>query len=92
MALDELPGQIESGYFSALSRGELVPHERRHRPATPDLAFVVVCRVCWTHTPLEPEKIDLTDGRAYHRCPQCDASSLIRWGDAVSLGLAEAEA
>ena len=90
MALDGVePGQIESRYFSSLSRRELVPHEQRHTPATPELGVVVVCRVCWTHTNLAAEKIDLTDGRAYHRCPQCDASSLVRWGDAVALGLAE---
>ena len=89
MALDELrPGLIENRYFQSLSRGELVPYERR-QPST-DRALVV-CRVCWTHTKLRAEKIDLVDGRAYQRCPQCDASSLIRWGDAVTLGLADEE-
>ena len=92
MALDELrPGLIESRYFKSLSRGEVVPYERRQAISSPEFAHAVVCRVCWTHTDLQAEKIDLVEGRAYHRCPKCDASSLIRWGDAVTMGLADEE-
>ena len=89
MTRDELrTGKTDSHYFEFLSRGEDVPYERRNLSTTAE-AHIVVCRVCWTHTHLVVEKIDLADGRAYHRCPQCDASSLIRWVDAMALGVAD---
>ena len=57
-------------------------HERRYRvqsgPPT------VVCRVCWARTTLTPGRVELSGGRAYHRCPECDGASLIR-GDDVQL-------
>ena len=57
-------------------------HERRyHVPMVPP---IVACRVCWTRTTLTSGRVQLSEGRAYHRCPECDGASLIR-GDDLNL-------
>jgi hypothetical protein len=57
-------------------------HERRYHvqigPPT------VVCRVCWVRTTVTASRVELSGGRAYHRCPECDGASLIR-GDDINL-------
>jgi hypothetical protein len=39
---------------------------------------------------LKPERVEMVDARAYYRCPECDASFLVRWEDAVALGVVPA--
>ena len=64
-------------------------HERRyHEPMAPP---IVVCRVCFARTTLTPGRVEFSEGRAYHRCPECDGASLIR-GDDVTLLQAPATA
>jgi hypothetical protein len=41
----------------------------------------VVCRVCFTRTTLAQGRVELSEGRAYHRCLECDGASLIRADD-----------
>jgi hypothetical protein len=49
----------------------------------------VVCRVCWAHVRISRERVELVEGRVYVCCPECTGSFLIRWDDAVALGIAE---
>ena len=55
-------------------------HERRHHPQVGPPT--VACRVCSALTTLAPGRIELVEGRAYHRCPHCGGVSLIRQDDA----------
>ena len=57
-------------------------HERRYH--TPMVPLMVACRVCFARTTLTADRLELSDGRVYHRCPECDGASLIR-GDDVAL-------
>ena len=50
-------------------------------------APAIVCRVCFTRPTLTPERVEVYEGRAFHRCPDCGGVSLIRLDDAVVLGL-----
>ena len=59
---------------------------RAPRPADEVDAIGVVCRVCWAHVELDAAGVEVVDGRAYYRCPECGGSFLIRWSDAVRLG------
>jgi hypothetical protein len=36
---------------------------------------------------LKRERVEMVEARAYYRCPECDASFLVRWEDAVALGV-----
>jgi DNA-directed RNA polymerase subunit RPC12/RpoP len=40
----------------------------------------------------EPERVELDEARAYYRCSRCEATFLIRWDDAVALGVASQRA
>jgi hypothetical protein len=33
------------------------------------------------------ERVDIVEARIYYRCPRCEAWFLIRWDDAVALGV-----
>jgi DNA-directed RNA polymerase subunit RPC12/RpoP len=62
-------------------------HERRLPNPEGDGEVLVLCRVCWARIRVDdPERVELADGRAYLRCPDCGGSSLMRWEDAVRLG------
>ncbi len=39
------------------------------------------CRVCWVRTAVTADRVEFHGGRTYHRCPECDGSSLIREDD-----------
>jgi len=52
----------------------------------------VPCRVCFATQTLDPARIELVYGHAYFRCPDCGGSTLIRWEDAVALGVEGASA
>jgi len=60
--------------------------ERRYHPPSGPGAPVVTCRVCFTRPTLAPQRIEVYEGRAYHRCPTCNGVSLIRLGDPVVIG------
>jgi hypothetical protein len=38
----------------------------------------------------EAERVEMVEARAFYRCPNCYAAFLIRWEDAVALGVARA--
>jgi len=50
------------------------------------------CRVCFATQKLDPARIELANGYAYFRCPECGGSTLVRWEDAVALGVVESSA
>ena len=58
-------------------------HERRYHVETGPPT--VVCRVCWARTTVTADRVEISDGRAYHRCPECDGASLIRGDDVLLL-------
>ena len=60
--------------------------ERRYHPPSGPGAPSVVCRVCFTRPTLSPQRIEVYEGRAYHRCPTCGGVSLIRLSDAEVFG------
>lgn len=60
---------------------------RDRRYTGPSEGALVPCRSCWTHFRLDRRRIEIIEARAFHRCPSCDALVLIRWKDAVALGV-----
>lgn len=47
----------------------------------------VMCRVCFARPLLIADHINLNESRVTFHCPVCGGSSLIRWDDAVALGV-----
>jgi len=41
---------------------------------------------------LSPARAEVRDGQAYHRCRACNVWFVIRWDDAVALGVVPAQA
>jgi hypothetical protein len=60
--------------------------ERRYKPHADGDPIDAVCRSCWVHIPLLPERVEIIEGRALYHCQKCEQSFLIRWDDAVALG------
>jgi predicted RNA-binding Zn-ribbon protein involved in translation (DUF1610 family) len=46
-----------------------------------------MCRVCFARPVLVADHINLNESRVTFHCPVCGGSSLIRWDDAVALGV-----
>jgi hypothetical protein len=62
--------------------------ERRyHEPPFPGAPITVPCRHCATLNTLDPNRIEISEGRAWQRCTTCDDWYLVRWDDAVALGI-----
>ena len=63
--------------------------ERRyHEPAFPGAPVAVPCRHCASMNVLDAGRLEIAAGRAWHRCDVCEEWFLVRWDDAVSLGVA----
>ena len=45
------------------------------------------CRHCATANVLDADRIEISQGRAWQRCDTCEDWYLVRWEDAVSLGI-----
>jgi hypothetical protein len=58
---------------------------RAPRETTP---IVVNCRHCLHHQALYAARMDLEPRKAWYRCRSCENWFVIRWDDAVALGLA----
>jgi hypothetical protein len=57
-------------------------YDRRVPRSEDEQGKLVVCRVCWAHVSLTAtERMDVADGRAFMRCPECGGSFLIREDD-----------
>ena len=52
-------------------------------------APVVHCAACWRRVTVASTRVEVVDGRAYHRCPYCNGISMIRWDDAHKSDIAE---
>ena len=64
--------------------------ERRyHEPPYPGAPLIVPCRHCASANLVVSTRIEITDGRAWAKCDTCDDWYLVRWDDAVSLGIAK---
>lgn len=62
--------------------------ERRyHEPPRPGAHLVVPCRHCAMPNVLDVNRIEITQGRAWQRCDTCEDWYLVRWDDAVQLGV-----
>ncbi len=60
--------------------------ERRYHSDEAEVSTPCVpCRHCWEHQPLDRNRLDLQEGRAWHRCRRCQEWYLVRWEDAVAL-------
>jgi hypothetical protein len=44
--------------------------------------------VCETPVRIRPDGVTISGDQAYYRCPACEASFVIRWEDALALGVA----
>jgi anti-anti-sigma factor len=71
-----------------VAQRETHPPERRvaRSPSGPGSIFVD-CRLCWRRIKLQPERVEIVDGRVVYRCQHCDAPFLVRSDDAASLGI-----
>ena len=49
--------------------------------------LVVPCRHCATANVLDVDRIEISQGRAWQRCDTCEDWYLVRWDDAVILGI-----
>ena len=64
--------------------------ERRYHEAPNEgVPLIVPCRHCATPNLLAPDRIEISQGRAWGKCDSCDDWYLVRWEDAVSLGIAK---
>jgi hypothetical protein len=64
--------------------------ERRyHEPPYPGAPLTVPCRHCARLNALDAGRIEITDGRTWQRCESCEDWFLVRWEDAVRLGIAK---
>ena len=64
--------------------------ERRyHEPPGPGVPIIIPCRHCTTATLLDASRIEISQGRAWQRCDGCEEWYLVRWEDAVALGVAK---
>lgn len=62
--------------------------ERRyHEPPIPGAPITVPCRHCASPNALEVSRIEISEGRAWSKCTVCDDWFLVRWDDAVALGM-----
>jgi len=62
--------------------------ERRyHEPPPAGMHRVVPCRHCATANVLDAARIEISQGRAWQRCDTCEDWYLVRWDDAVTLGI-----
>jgi len=59
--------------------------ERRFHPQPTTPPITAVCRTCWAHVELLPERIETIEGRVYYRCQACERTFLIRWADSRAL-------
>ena len=50
----------------------------------------VMCRVCYSHPVLVADHLDLSECRVTFHCPLCGGASLVRWEDALAVGVAPA--
>lgn len=68
------------------SPGGFPPQLDRRRAEQPFGAPVIaVCRSCARPLTYLPERLETVQGRVFHRCPHCDACSLIRSTDVAAL-------
>ena len=64
--------------------------ERRYHEAPyPGAPITVPCRHCASPNMLDRERIEITNGRSWARCETCEDWFLVRWEDAVALGIAK---
>ena len=62
--------------------------ERRyHEPPPPGLPLAIPCRHCAMPNVLDASQMDITQGRAWAKCGTCEDWFLVRWEDAVALGV-----
>lgn len=62
--------------------------ERRyHEPPYPGAAIRIPCRHCARLHTLDAARIEITDGRTWQLCESCEEWFLVRWDDAVVLGI-----
>lgn len=67
-----------------------LPDRRKNRRVDSSHIFIN-CRLCWRRIKLEPDRIELTNNATAYRCQMCESSFLIRYEDAVALGVAQPE-
>jgi hypothetical protein len=65
--------------------------ERRWNDGS-EMPIVAPCRRCSQPQLLSPARAEVRDGQAYHRCRACNVWFVIRWDDAVALGVVPAQA
>lgn len=62
--------------------------ERRyHENPYPGAPITVPCRHCFRAQQLEASRIEISQGRAWQKCLACEEWYLVRWDDAIALGV-----
>ena len=62
--------------------------ERRyHEPPAAGVPIIIPCRHCTAANLLAPDRLDVSQGRAWARCDTCEDWFLVRWDDAAMLGI-----
>jgi hypothetical protein len=59
------------------------------RDLSPDRPLRAQCRHCNEYQDLRSQRVEVDEGRVWCRCERCDEWFLIRWDDAVALGVAK---
>jgi len=62
-------------------------NDRRNAQRSGTRPIYVDCRLCWRRIKLDPDRIEITDGRIVYRCQHCESPFLVRADDADALGV-----